>query len=306
MNMKEKFKKFWEIINQHEYVTLCTHTNPDGDTIGSAVAFKEIIELNCENVKEVKISGGDCPRNLNFLFENRLSLVDDEFFDKSLVVVVDTSVKKRIFDKRVITEESLKFDHHPCEEKWKFEIGGDYWPATGQLLTEMVMALNLKLNQKALKGLAVAILTDTNNFTERNISSTTFSTMSYLLKQGLEYKEVLLQMQLNKEEKKLIFETISTAKTEGIITYVISREIIPNDIARPLVNSFLDITDTEVSLCILKNVEGKYRCSIRSRSYYDVNKIANYFGGGGHKNSSGFFINSLDQLSEVVTKINSK
>ncbi|MCS4536530.1 DHHA1 domain-containing protein [Mycoplasma sp. CSL7475-4] len=305
-NLTEQFKKFWEYISKAKFITLLTHKNPDGDTIGASVALKEIIDINSPNTEEVRISGGDCPRNLEFLFDDKLDLVDQSFFDKSLKIVVDTSNKKRVFDQRVIPSQSLKFDHHPVEEEFMFGIGGDYWPATGQLLTQMVMALGLKINQKAMQGLAVAIITDTNNFTQRNITNTTFDTMSFLLKNGLDYKEVLQKIRLNTDEKQAIFNTLKTMKIDGLVSYVISQDVISNDIVRPLVNSFLDISNTEVSLVILKDKYNNYRCSIRSNSYFDVSKIANLYGGGGHYHSSGFNIDSLDKVTEIIATINKK
>lgn len=304
--MKQKFEKFWSILKEYDYITLLTHKNPDGDTIGSSVAFKNIIELNLANVKEVRISGGDCPRNLEFLLDKKLELVDDEFFNKSLKVVVDTCSKKRVFDQRVEPKESLKFDHHPEEDEFMYGIGGDNWPATGQLLTEMIMELDLKTNQKALQGLAVAIITDTAYFCERNISPKTFETMAFLMSRGLEYKKTLSAIKLNQEEKSLIFDTINSMKVDQNVSYVISHKVISNDIMRPLVNQFLSLVNTEVGLVAVKQDEGHYRCSIRSIEDFDVSKIAHLYGGGGHKNSSGFNIESIDVLPQIVELINKK
>lgn len=303
-NLKEKFITFWNYISNAKYITLCTHIEPDGDTLGSAIAFKEIIALNCPNVKEVLISGGDYPRNLSFLIKKPISLVSQDFFDKSLKVVVDTSTKNRIFDKRVIPEKSLKFDHHPEEEKWLFEIGGDYWPATGQLLTLLIKTLNLKVNETALEGLAVAIITDTEYFLERNISAETFDMMSFLMSKGLKYSELLAKMQLNKNEAQQIFDVCKNMQTKGIVTYAISEKVVTNDLARPLVAQFVSLSNSEVSLVILKRVQGNYRCGIRSRTYYNVSEVAKHFGGGGHHNSSGFMIDNLQKLDEIIDFIN--
>ncbi|ENY69620.1 Phosphoesterase DHH family protein [Mycoplasmopsis bovigenitalium 51080] len=304
--MKQKFKQFWQYILENEYITLLTHKNPDGDTIGSSIALREIILLNSKKTKQVEISGGDCPRNLEFLFPNKLDLVDKDFFDKSLKIVVDTCSKKRVFDQRVEPINSLKFDHHPEEDQFMFEIGGDHWPATGQLLAEMVIELNLKVNQLALQAMTVAILTDTNNFTERNISSKTFDIMSWIMSKGVDYKKAINSIKLNNEEKQIIHNTISTIKTEGIVSYIISEKIISNDIVRPLVNQFLNISNSEVNLAVLKDKKGLYRCSIRSTSSFDVNEIAKIFGGGGHHNSSGFILNSIEEVKNVLEIINAK
>ncbi|MBN0919217.1 DHH family phosphoesterase [[Mycoplasma] gypis] len=303
--LNEKFQKFWDYIQKAQKITLCTHVEPDGDTIGSAFALKELILLNTNN-KQVLVSGMDYPRNLLFLLDQDQQLVGDDFFNNSLKVVVDTSTKLRIYDQRVITKDSLKIDHHPEENEWLFEIGGDHWPATGQLITLMVQALGLKTNQKILQALASAIITDTEFFQERNISAQTFDCFSFLLSQGLDYSLLLKNIALTNEENTFIFNACKKRKTKGIVTYIISKNIVTNDIARPLVAAFTRLVNTEVSLAILKRSQGDYRCEIRSKNSFDVSRVAFHFGGGGHKNSSGFIIKKLNELPKILDFINKK
>ena len=302
-NLDKKFKEIWKIISNAKYITICTHTQPDGDTLGCAIALKELIKLNCKNNVDVKISGGDYPRNLTFLIKEPISLVSQEYFDKSLKIVVDTSTKKRIFDQRVIPKESLKLDHHPNEEKWLYEIGGDYWPAEGQVITLMTKSLNLKVNDIVLEGLAVAILTDTEFFRERNITNETFDMMSFLMSKGLDYLSLVQKMQMNVNENKLIFNGCKNIQSRGIVSWIITDDIIPNDIAKPLVSKLGELVDTEVWVAFMKQ-ENHFRCSIRSKKSFDVSKIAKYFGGGGHFNSAGFVIENIDKINDVIDYIN--
>lgn len=291
-NLNELFDKFWEYIQNTQYITLCTHVQPDGDTLGSAVALKEIILLNT-NVKEVRISGGDYPRNLSYLSEG-IELVEQSFFEKSLKIVIDTSTPHRIFDTRVKTHESLKLDHHPHESEWKFEIGGDHWPATGQLLTLLVLHLNLKLNKKALDGIATAIITDTEFFKERNISSETFQCMAYLMDKGLNIGELYKSMALNSDESKQILNGISGMQTINNLSYKIIESMVSNDIVRPLVAKFMELCPTEIGVVFCNTPQG-YRVEFRSKSIFDVSEVAKRFGGGGHYNSSGCI--SIDQAN---------
>ncbi|WP_330463231.1 DHH family phosphoesterase [Metamycoplasma gateae] len=303
MNLEQKITEFWTYIKKAKNITLFTHVEPDGDTLGSAVALKHLILLN-EKGKNVRISGGDYPRNLMFLSDEEIQLVDQDFFDSSLKIVVDTSTKKRIYDKRVKTEESLKIDHHPFEGKWLFEIGGDFWPATGQLMTKLAMILKLKTDQKVIEALAVAIITDTEFFKERNVNSETFECMKFLMDQGLDYNNLLKKMQLNEAENLFILKAIKNVEVNSLVSYMIVDEEVSNDIARPLVAKFVEQSTTEVSLAFLKRKEGDYRCEIRSKTYFDVSKVANAFGGGGHLNSSGFIQNDLTKLNEILNFIN--
>ncbi|QJG66915.1 DHH family phosphoesterase [Mycoplasma phocoenae] len=302
--MLNKFISFWEYINNAEYITLCTHVEPDGDTLGSAIALKELILLNSRKTKEVKISGNDYPRNLLFLSEEKIDFVNDDYFNKSLKIVVDTSTPSRIADKRVKTENSLKLDHHHKEAKWLFEIGGDNWPATGQLIVQMIKLLNLKVNNKVLEAAAVAILSDTEFFRERNISSETFESYALLLDKGLQHAKLLKSMALNNDENQLIFNVCSNKQVEGIVSYIISQETISNDIVRPLVGKFVEISNTEVQLAVLKRTQGNYRCEIRSKELFDVSIVAKHFKGGGHYNSAGFMIDDLEELKNVIQYIN--
>ncbi|QJR43939.1 DHH family phosphoesterase [Mycoplasma miroungirhinis] len=298
-----KLKQFWNFILESKYITLLTHIEPDGDTLGSAVALKELILLNSTNIKEVEISGADYPRNLMFLLNKTPSLVSDEFFNKSLKIVVDTSTKSRIYDQRVVTQEAIKIDHHPQENDWLFEIGGDNWPATGQLIALLIKHLNLKTNHLVLEAVAVAILTDTEFFKERNINSKTFEAMSELLKRGLDYPKLLQKMQLNEQENQLIFDICTNKQVNKNVSWVISNQIVTNDLARPLVAKFVEITTTEIALAFLKRMQGDYRVEIRSKGNFDVSKIAFYFGGGGHHNSAGFIVNNQDEINNVITYI---
>ncbi|WP_427902782.1 DHH family phosphoesterase [Metamycoplasma alkalescens] len=306
MQLKDKFIEFWRYIEKAKKITLCTHIEPDGDTLGSAVALKNLILLNTKN-KEVKISGGDYPRNLVFLEEDeKIGLVDDSFFNESLKIVVDTSTIKRIFDQRVISKEALKIDHHHCENEWLFEIGGDFWPATGQIVAKLAKDLNLQVNKKVVEALAVAIITDTEFFKERNVNAETFECMQYLLENNLAYNQLLKKMQLNQEENDFIFNAIKNIKSNGIISYLVVNEVVSNGLARPLVAKFTEMSSTEISLVFLKRKENDYRCEIRSKTNYDVSKIAAYFLGGGHFNSAGFIQKDLSNLDAILKYINTK
>ncbi|MBU4693212.1 DHH family phosphoesterase [Mycoplasma sp. CSL7491-lung] len=300
----KQLKKFWEIISQAQYITLCTHIEPDGDTLGSAVALKELILLNSTKIKEVKISGKDYPRNLSFLLKEEENLVSNEFFNKSLKIVVDTSTKSRIYDHRVITQESIKIDHHPFENEWLFEIGGDNCPATGQLIAMLIKHLNLKTNNLSLEGAAVAILTDTEFFKERNITSETFEAMKVLFEHNLNYSSLLIKMQLNNEELNTIWKVCNNKKVVENVTYTVSNDIITNDIVRPLVAKFVEISNTDITIAFLKREQGDYRVEIRSNGSFDVSIIARKFGGGGHHNSSGFIIKNKDEIDKVINYIN--
>ncbi|TCG11911.1 DHH family phosphoesterase [Mycoplasma marinum] len=296
----QKIQKIWDFISSQKYITICTHVDPDGDTIGTSIALKEFIENNT-SVKEVRISGGDMPEMFNYITNDIEDDVDDEYFNKSQVIVVDTSNKARIWDERVVTKDSIKIDHHKEQEEWLMGIGGDYWPACGQLLAEMAFMLNLKWTEKARIGITTAIVTDTENFTQRNIGFKTFDVMTQMLKDGHNYLDVIPKLLPSAEETKLInsFMKYVTYEKDMIIFY--TTEYVPRSIYRTLVARVSSVSDVEVTLFIGGTPKpGMLRCGLRSKGNVDVSVIAESLGGGGHHASSGFKVPSDTKLEDIV------
>ena len=186
INIDKEIIQIWNKIKEYKKVTICTHVDPDGDTIGTAVALKEIILSNIRNI-EVKISGDKYPRYLSFLDND---IVENSYFNESLKIVYINKIKR---DKRVIPHKSIKIDHHKNEEEWLIAIGGDHC-ATGQIIWKMVNLLNLKVNQKVYDSI---IWTDTEGLTQRNISKETFNVIDSI---KIDKSNLLKKMELSKDE----------------------------------------------------------------------------------------------------------
>jgi phosphoesterase RecJ-like protein len=73
--------------------------------------------------------------------------------------------------------------------------------------------------------------------------------------------------------------------------------------AENLVNIPLQDRLVEVSVLFKENLEGKLRCSLRSKGEVNVASIAQTFGGGGHKTAAGFSCRTpLARAKEDVLK----
>ena len=125
MNLKNKQikKTFLEIIKEVEKaskVIIFTHVNPDGDTIGTSIALKELLLLNTNQTK-VFITGDNFPSNLQWLGQN--DQLNDEEFENALAILVDCSNLKRCFDHRITKcLKMIKIDHHhPEGSSWFFK-----------------------------------------------------------------------------------------------------------------------------------------------------------------------------------------
>ncbi|MHC4735354.1 MAG: DHH family phosphoesterase, partial [Planctomycetota bacterium] len=57
-----------------------------------------------------------------------------------------------------------------------------------------------------------------------------------------------------------------------------------------LIDECRRIRSVEASALFVESKDGRFRCSLRSRGAVDVGKIAQKFGGGGHKMAAGLFL----------------
>ncbi|NQZ65857.1 MAG: DHH family phosphoesterase [Mycoplasmatales bacterium] len=298
------YEKIWKKISEQERIVIFTHVHPDGDTIGTSIALKELIKIKYPKI-DVKISGDKYPSNLLWMKGN--DNVSNEFIKHSLAILVDTSSITRTFDKRILNaKEIIKIDHHhPEGNQWSLAIEGDTVPATGQIIWDMIIKLELKYNEIVKEALWVSIWTDTSGLSERNPSKETFKAMEWVESDGINRKNMLGKIDLSPIQKKEILNLVKNPKKDGNVLYVINDFFVSNDLYRPATELFYKKYESEIYIFVCKLNEKLYRVGFRSKEY-DVSKVASYFGGGGHLTSSGTIINNLEKLPKIIEYINDK
>jgi phosphoesterase RecJ-like protein len=169
------------------------------------------------------------------------------------------------------------------------------------------------LNREAAMALYAGILTDTGSFRYSNTSRFTHQAAAELLKFNIDVVQVY----------KYCYENIPFAdmKTLAVMLGGIRREAdgkviwcqIPRTLLKKDSDTF-DLGDHILSFCrSIKGVEvvalfreqfgrrDEVRVNFRSQSKVDVNKIASYFGGGGHKTAAGATVKG--SLASVRRKV---
>lgn len=298
------FKKITQYIQDAKSVVICTHINADGDTICSALALKEILE-NYFN-KKTYISGEKYPIYFDRLEKN--SNVSDEIFNESLIIVLDATSKNRIFDKRVITESAIKIDHHPKMGDWLEEVVDTNSPATGQLIYQFAKELDYNFSSKFKEYIFISIWTDTDGMLNRNITNTTKSIMNEIDDVRIRALEnIHIPNEISVKFQNLLNDVI--CKNNKCTLFV--KDDFKKDYVRFLVayiykKAIYESSDNLALLVLIKINENEYLGELRSKPNFDVSKLAVKFGGGGHKNSSGFKCNSDIEAYEIIAYFEQK
>ena len=106
-----------------------------------------------------------------------------------------------------------------------------------------------------------------------------------------------------------LLESILLLDGQCIATYVRQKEmefygVKPKDL-EGIVSQLRNTKDTKVAIFMYELKLNEFKVSLRSNDDVDVSKIAQYFGGGGHKKAAGFTMTGqpFDVLNNVSAQI---
>ena len=306
---KKICKQIFKLIKKYDSIVIARHVGPDPDALGSQLALKDSILATFPN-KKVYAVGHPASR---FKFLGSLDGVDSEIMSKSLLIVCDTPNKPRV-DGYFNAPCSIKIDHHPfVHEFCNLEWIDDSASSCCQMIAELIFNTSLVLNDDVASKLYCGIVADTNRFLFSYTTSRTFSLVSKLMKES--------NIDLNKVYNDLYLRPLKEAKFEGYISnnmtvtehgfaYLkITQDIldmygVDAATAGNMVNNFNFIDEVYVwgMFSIDNNNGGTIRGSLRSRGPI-INKVAESFGGGGHKLASGVRLKSFDEVDAIVKEL---
>ncbi len=330
-DFKSCVDKIFKIIEASKRVLIPLHLNPDGDSVASSLAFAHVLK----NLgKEVVISSTDPVPDFGFLHGVELvqkkDLADFDLGKFDLLLLLDPSCSPAgIFPR--ITRETIHLpkglsvvliDHHPHSEKYsKFSavLIGEQAASTTELLYKIFDLKNINVDKDLATLLMVGLVTDNGFFRFPNTTASTFEVASRLMKRGVDYNDVIFNLlrQVPKEYMKLwslILGNIEVANESRFLLSAISYDELqelgfPASLISPARGSalamfFQQVKGTEFGVLLTEEEPGQVSGSLRSRTGFDVSKIARELGGGGHKLAAGFNLEmDIEKAKEKVLEV---
>jgi phosphoesterase RecJ-like protein len=174
--------------------------------------------------------------------------------------------------------------------------------ATGRLTFEIIRAMGATPSPAAASALFVALAMDTGWFRHPNTTPATFMLASELVRYGA--KPTILYEHLHEQNSLsrlrltgLVLERMKVTP-DGLVAFTeVQRPDYEATGATPqdtedLINFPRSVIGVEVALFFMEQPRGGVKVSFRSRSKVDVAKIAEGFGGGGHRLASGAILDT--------------
>jgi phosphoesterase RecJ-like protein len=183
--------------------------------------------------------------------------------------------------------------------------------ATGELVYDFALTLDLEVTPTVAQSLYCAILTDTGSFRFSNTTPRAHAVASALLTAGVNpeemYRRIYAQVSVGK--LRLLRDALASLEVDSTLglswisveagameTYDVTSEELDGIVEHPR-----SISGTRLALFFRDLGHGKVKVSFRSTGSVDVQRLARCYGGGGHAKASGALLTGA--LEQVRTKV---
>ncbi|MAT40058.1 MAG: exopolyphosphatase [Ectothiorhodospiraceae bacterium] len=312
-----------DYIQRHENILITTHTNPDGDALGSQGALALFLRRIGKKVRCVNTS--DVPSNLAFLNDEGMfetydeAQHDDLVASVDLIIVDDVNVSHRLerIEQAVLRSPAAKIviDHHqqpqPFADAYYIEEDAS---STGEMIFDIIDRMDSGALDKAIAtNLYVAIVTDTGSFRFERTTAKVHDIAAKLLSTGIFPQEIHEQVydSFGINRTKLLGEVLSNMEPvcggkATILTLtqeMLERYETPTSDTDGFVNYGLSV-DGVIATALVSEREDSVKISFRSRKGFKVHEVAQKFGGGGHLFAAGAKIEgkSVEEVRAMVTE----
>ncbi|MEG0807733.1 MAG: DHH family phosphoesterase [Alistipes sp.] len=319
------------LARPQQTIVIVTHTNPDGDAIGSSLAWAEVLRSMGHSVRCVVPN--KYPYFLDWMqgLEQVVIFKQDEagvatsaIAEADLIFCLDFNSISRleILSDTIAANTSARrvlIDHHLSPDAG-FDVMFSYADASSTcfVVYSLIEALcgTQAITEPMAEALYVGMMTDTGNFAFSFLTPALFRAVAVLVERGIHIPT--------------IHNNVYNAYTEGrarLFGYAIDRKmevihngevaymsLLENEMRRfqfqqgdseGFVNYALTIKKMKMSAMFLAHRKF-IRVSLRSRGDVDVNLFARkYFDGGGHKNAAGgkSFLTMQETIDRYIASV---
>lgn len=305
-------EQFKSLFAEPRKVVIVSHTNPDGDAIGSSLALAEV--LQAQGHEAVCIVPNRFPYYLEwiprakqmliyrFAAEQAQAAIDSadviicadmnnlsRLEDLSKAIAANTTAKRVLIDHHLNPEEGFDVAFsHPESSSTAFLVYSLLVQAFGAQVIDQTIATQLY----------VGIITDTGNFAFSNLTPDLFRAVAALVETGIDIPTIynniynsftegrarLFGYAINRKMKTLLKGTVAYI---SLTEEEMRRYWFQQGDSEGFVNYPLTVKKMRMSAMFTQQHDF-IRVSLRSRGAVDVDTFARrYFNGGGHHNAAG-------------------
>lgn len=287
-------------LEQVKSAAIAGHIHPDGDCIGSCMGLYLYIRKYFPQVETVDVYLEEFRNSFSFIKEIdqvKHSCGEDRSYDR--IFCLDAGDAERLGDavKYLKTaKKSICIDHHISNTGYAdVNMIVPYASSTSELVYGLLEPE--KITKEIAEPLYMGIAHDTGIFQYSCTSPETMRIAGKLMETGINFSEIVdetffkrsyLQNQIL---GRALLESILVLDKKCIISGVRKKDmefyhVTPMDL-EGIVSQLKTTEGVEAAIFLYETKNQEYRVSMRSNGNVDVQKVASYFGGGGHTRAAG-------------------
>ena len=312
-----------KLINNSKRVIITTHTNPDGDAIGSALGLYYYLKTIGKAAHVINDS--ITPANLEFLDVNSeirtYSYSDDsqKINTADLIIIADLNDPKRLRGMQEIIVNSpakkLMIDHHINPVNFvEFYFGDTEATSTGELVWDLI-SQNIQLQNAPLaNAIYTAIMTDTGSFRFDRTDSKTHRAVADLISLGANpnYCYEMVYNQSSLAAVRMMGEALANLQLfhqNQVCLMELTKEMFDktgclNEDTDNFVEKTLSVKGVKLGILVsyLRDKD-EIRVSFRSKEgFLNARDLAVIFGGGGHTHAAGarIYNSTIEEAKRII------
>lgn len=302
-------------------VLVVSHTNPDGDAIGSLIAMG--LALEALSKKTTLYNESSIPAVYRFLpsVERVVRRLSNLNYDTA--VILDCGDLQRAGGGVAAVKQTpvvINIDHHITNTLFgNLRLIDTSACATAEIVYRLIKQLSVPIDENIATSIYLGILTDTGSFRFSNTNKVAFAICAEMVALGVDPYRVAQHVygtySLGRIKLlNLALDSIEISSNGKLSIMTLTQDMFNETRTQPedadgLINYAKRIEDVKLAALIQEHQNGggeskplsKYHVSLRSDGTVDVAEIASSFGGGGHSSAAGFNIEST--LSDLKSKI---
>lgn len=322
------YNRVEELTKDAARIVVIQPENPDADSLGSAVALEEILgEMPGKSVN--LFCAIDMPKYLHYI-EGWARVQKDWDGAYDLAIIVDTSAEALLVKALetpgvrhfLETHPVLVIDHHLEGDEGGNDLPfahelvlDDQAAATSELLYAIAEKLSWNITGRAADAMLASILGDTLGLSTQSVTTRTIATVGSLIKLGAHPADI--ESRRREYMKKPADILQYKGELIGRVEYHCDGRLATVHIPWEDIEAYSDrynpsvlvldemrlVEGVDVAIAIKTYPDGKLTGKIRSNLPI-ADKIAGYFGGGGHAYSAGYKIYEEDYhkaMNELIS-----
>jgi phosphoesterase RecJ-like protein len=303
-----------ELIEARRHFAITSHIRPDGDSLGSSLGLYWLLRALDKDVEVImRDPVPHAYQKLPGAAGVRVTPAVDRPYDAVFVIECSDISRPGLID--LEKQFVVNIDHHSTTALF----GTINWidstaSAVGEMIYNLCKATGVRVTREIAECVYTALITDTGSFHYSNTTERTFKVASELVRAGVKPAKISEAVFASYPWSKiqLLSEVLATARRDASGRVACLRQSLEmmgrtgatDENSDGFVNYPLTVGEVEAVALLKECAPGVYRTSLRSKGEVNVARIAEKFGGGGHRNAAGCtFKGSWDEAEQLVMSL---